>query len=137
MGNPRKHKLDYKLIERLAELGLTDKEIAHAIDIPYSTFEAYIPKDDKLKKALEKGKQSPNRRVEQALYRRALGYNITEVTEEGGQITKRVLKHLAPDVRAIELWLRNRMPDRWNTPQNLNLNLTLRDKVELARQLTN
>lgn len=136
MGVLRKHKLDYALIERLAELGLTDREIAHAIGVPIGTFEGYIPRDEKLRKALEKGKQAPNRRVEQALYRRALGYNVTEVIEEHGQVVKRVLKHLPPDVRAIEVWLRNRIPERWNIPQNFNLNLTMKDKAELVKKMS-
>jgi len=135
---PKKHtRLDYKLIERLASLGLTNKEIATALDINYATFEGYVGKNERLKEALTRGKDNPNKKVENALYKRALGYKTQEITKEltraGTIVTKTTIKELPPDVRAIEIWLRNRMPERWNTPQRFSAELTLRDMSELAR----
>lgn len=135
---PKKHtRLNYKLIERLASVGLTDKEIATVLNIKYNTFQGYKAHDEKLQQALETGQQDPNRKVENALYKRALGYDYLETTKEltkkGTVVTKLVKKHLPADVKAAEIWLRNRMPERWNTPQRFSADLTLRDMSDLAR----
>ena len=51
--------------------------------------------------------------VENALFRRAIGYEYDEVTYECGVETKRVRKHVVGDVTAQIYWLKNRRPDLW------------------------
>ena len=59
---------------------------------------------------------SPERQVEQALLRRALGLTVTEtrteVTEKGEK-TVTLEKEVPPDISAQMFWLKNRRPDRW------------------------
>ena len=67
-------------------------------------------------------------KVENALYKRAVGYTYNEVTresvkdqatgEESLQVTKVVTKQVMPDTTAQIFWLKNRRPDRWrNRPE--------------------
>ena len=66
--------------------------------------------------------------MENALYKRAVGYTYNEVTresvkdqatgEDSLQVTKVVTKQVAPDTTAQIFWLKNRRPDRWrNRPE--------------------
>lgn len=55
--------------------------------------------------------------VEAALYTLATGYTTTEIREvtkgERTEITT-ITKQEPPNMKAIELWLFNRLPERWN-----------------------
>lgn len=71
---------------------------------------------------------NPEKQAEDALLRRALGFQQKEIYSEdmidkksGEQleILKRrvVSKEIAPDVRALLFWLKNRCPQRWSEKQ--------------------
>lgn len=104
-------KLDY--ITQMAREGLIEKDIAHNLGVSESTFCGYKKKHPELVEALMEGKEVADARVESALYKRATGYTYDEITYEDGVETKRITKHLAPDVTAGIFWLKNRRPDRW------------------------
>jgi len=60
--------------------------------------------------------------IERSLVRRATGYTYTETTKEPNSngemvITKRVKKHIAPDVAAIKHWQVNMQSERWKDKQ--------------------
>lgn len=68
--------------------------------------------------------EDPQDEVEKALLRRALGFRQEEIhtedvcdkkTGEVLEAVKRrtVVKEIAPDVRALLFWLKNRRPGRW------------------------
>lgn len=68
--------------------------------------------------------EAPRDEVEQALLRRALGFRQEEVHTEDlcdkktGEVLesvrrRTVVKDIAPDVRALLFWLKNRRPARW------------------------
>ena len=67
--------------------------------------------------ALKKGKEVVDIQVENALLKRALGYEFVEVTKElaetGLIVTKKVTKQQAPDTTAAIFWLKNRKPNEW------------------------
>ena len=71
--------------------------------------------------ALGVSKDVTNSKVEQALLKRALGYEYDEITKElvEGQMrtTKVIRKHVSPDVKACLSWLFSRRPDRWRAQQ--------------------
>lgn len=67
-------------IEGWARDGLTDKQIAQNIGVAYSTFRVWVKKFPALSAALKKGKEVVDRQVENALLKRALGYEFTERT---------------------------------------------------------
>lgn len=70
---------------------------------------------------LKKGKEVIDRQVENALLKRALGYEYKEIKEkeEAGVITERTttIKQVIPDTTAQIFWLKNRKPDKWRDKQ--------------------
>jgi hypothetical protein len=133
-------KLDEVL--KWAKDGLSDKQIAMNLGIAYSTFREYRDKHSALSAILKKGKESSNKQVENALFKRALGYDYEEVIEElitnditgieELKVVKKVTKVAHPDTTAIIFWLKNRMPDKWkNDPHKVDIDkevLKLRQK---------
>ena len=79
------------LIEGWARDGLTDEQIAKNMGVSYSTLKAWKNKYLTISTALKKGKEVVDYEVENALFKSALGGNVT----------------------AMIFWLKNRRPDRW------------------------
>ena len=104
-------------IEGWARDGLTDEQIAKNIGISRSTLNVWKDRYSDISDALKKGKDIIDRQVENALLKRALGYEYEEVKEkfEDGVITERTVtkKEVAPDTTAQIFWLKNRKPDKW------------------------
>lgn len=109
-------KLD--LVKGWARQGLTDEQIANNMGIGKTTLYDYKNKYPKFANALKKGKEVVDFEVENALLKRALGYNVEEYKKElvNGelQITEIKQKHIKPDTTAMIYWLKNRMPKYWN-----------------------
>lgn len=101
------------LLEGWARNGLTNEQIAQNIGINPKTLYAWINKESKISKTLKRGKEVVDFEVENALLKRALGYEYEEVTYENGIATKRVKKQVAPDTTAQIFWLKNRKPNNW------------------------
>ena len=108
------------LLEGWAKSGLTDEQIAKNIGINRTTLYDWKKKEVNIADALKKGKEVIDFEVENALLKRALGYEYEEETYENGILTKKVKKHVAPDTTAQIFWLKNRQVKKW------------RDKVEIA-----
>ncbi|MCD7887348.1 MAG: helix-turn-helix domain-containing protein [Clostridiales bacterium] len=104
------------LLEGWARRGLTDEQIAHNIGISRSTLKEWKAKYPAISATLKKSKDAADIQVENALFRRATGYEATETrVEETGEGTKTVTttKPVPPDVTAQIFWLKNRRPDLW------------------------
>jgi len=106
------------LIEGWAREGLTDEQIARCkIGINVATLYAWQKRFPKIRNALKKGKAPIDTMVENALLKRALGYEveeeIVEMTDGGKKHMRKVKRHIPPDNVAIIFWLKNRRPDRW------------------------
>lgn len=69
-------------IEGWARDGLADKQIAENIGVAYSTFREWVKKFPALSASLKKSKDVADRQVENALFKRAIGYEYTEDTYE-------------------------------------------------------
>lgn len=108
------------LLEGWARDGLTDEQIAKNIGINRTTLYDWKKKEVNIADALKKGKEIIDFEVENALLKRALGYEYEEETYENGILTKKVKKHVPPDTTAQIFWLKNRQVKKW------------RDKVEIA-----
>lgn len=129
-------------VRKWAKDGLSDKQIATNLGIAYSTFREYKKKFSALSAPLKEGKACAVKQVENALFKKALGYEYEEVTKEicmneetGKQelkITKVVTKRVHPDTTAIIFYLKNRMSDKWkNDPHKVKMDdaiLELRKK---------
>ena len=68
-------------IEGWARDGLTDEQIAHNMGISPSTLYEWKKKYPEISEALKKGKEVVDREVENALLKRALGYEYEEVKQ--------------------------------------------------------
>lgn len=119
------------LIEGWARDGLTDEQIAKNLNIAYSTFKEYKNKYPAFSATLKRGKEIVDYEVENALLKRALGYEYDEITYENGEEVKRVTKQVAPDTTAQIFWLKNRKPDKWRDKQVIESNNTVEVKNPL------
>lgn len=107
-------------IEGWARDGLTDEQIARNMGISPSTLYEWKKKYPEISEVLKKGKEVVDRQVENALLKRALGYDYEEVKtlieDVDGKKKKKVektVKHIVPDVTAQIFWLKNRKPEIW------------------------
>lgn len=121
------------LIEAWARDGMIEEDIAKKLGVAYSTFRTYRDRYSALSAALKRGQEVADVEVENALFKRALGYTYDEVTKEAGTVqdpetgelvnamvvTKRVTKEVQPDVTAQIFWLKNRRPDKWRDKQEI------------------
>lgn len=84
-------------------------------------FGHWMKESEDLRKALATSKEIADLSVEEALYRRAIGYDyweeVWELVEGEVIMTKKYKKHLPPDVKAILHWLWSRMPNQWRAVQ--------------------
>lgn len=91
------------------------------IGISKTAWWGWYRESEDLQRAVSTSKDVANLSVEEALYRRATGYNYWEETweliEGELRLTKKTSKHVAPDVKAILSWLYNRMPNQWRAIQ--------------------
>ena len=116
-------------VECWARDGLIDEQIAKNLGVAYSTFKTYKVKFPALMAALKKGKEIIDYEVENALLKRALGYQYNEVTQEKVwsdelgmhelSVVKVVTKEVNPDTTAQIFWLKNRKPAQWRDKQDI------------------
>lgn len=127
-------------VEGWARDGLIDEQIIENIGISKDTFYRWKKLHIEFSDALNKGKEFVDRQVENALLKRALGYEYEEVTQEimedattGRQRmaeTKRVRKQVAPDTTAQIFWLKNRKPGEWRDKKDIDANVNVNKKLE-------
>ena len=105
------------LLEGWAREGLTDEQIAKNAGIKIRTFYEWMERFPQIAQAIKKGKAPVDFEVENALLKRAKGYEweetTTEIDSNGKKHIKKVTRHVPPDVGAIVFWLKNRKRDRW------------------------
>lgn len=116
------------LVECWARDGLTDKQISNNLGISTTTFYEYKKNYPEFSESLKRGKEIVDYEVENALLKRALGYEFEEKTyetrwdENQGRfrevLTKKVRKEVVPDTTAQIYWLNNRKPKQWRNKRN-------------------
>lgn len=109
------------MLEGWARDGLSDEQIADNMGIASSTYYEWLKKHREISEAIKRGKAPVDIQVENALLKRALGYDWTETTEEiygdGKKHVKSILRHVPPDPASMVFWLKNRKPKYWrNNP---------------------
>ena len=119
------------LIEGWARDGLTNEQIAHNIGVNIDTLFEWRKRFPEISEALKNGREVADRTVENALYKKATGYEYEEVTEElrfdkaTGEkrmvVTKRVKKTVPPDTAAQIFWLKNRKPGEWRDKRDVEM----------------
>lgn len=137
-------------IEGWARDGLTNKQIAQNIGVSERAFTRWVKDFESISSALKRGKAPVDIQVENALLKRALGYEYEEKTTEIEEIPyigkdgkehiktkkhiKKTVKQVAPDVTAQIYWLKNRRPDKWRDRQE-QIITTVEDLTPLAEML--
>ena len=121
-------------LEGWARDGLTDEQIAQNIGISRDTLYAWKKKYPDISDTLKRGKEVVDRQVENALLKRALGYEYEEVKEkyEGNVMTERTVtkKEVVPDVTAQIFWLKNRKREAWADRQNIEISQPIDDSIK-------
>lgn len=121
-------------IEGWARDGLVDEQIAQNIRISRDTLYAWKKRYPDISDALKRGKEVVDRQVENALLKRALGYEYEEVKEkfEGNAMTERTVtkKEVVPDVTAQIFWLKNRKREAWADRQNIEISQPIDDSIK-------
>jgi transposase len=135
------------LVEKWCRDGLDEEQVAKNLGISRSTLEVYKKKYPDIMDALKKGKEPFITEVENALAKRALGFEWEQIktyirVEEGKEVKyqERVTKYCPPDVAACFILLKNKdkkgnQGEGWaNNPVKLNLDRELLDfKKEMER----
>jgi ACT domain-containing protein len=129
-----KSKYETDVLPRLVEIeawkrdGLTDEQIFKNLGISKDTFYKYKDKYADFSDALKKGKEVADIEVENALFKRAVGYKYKEVIKEVKEIdgkkstyVKEVIKEMPGDVAAQIFWLKNRKSSKWKDKQDIDI----------------
>lgn len=107
-------------IESWARMGLTDEQIAKNMGISAVTLYEWMKKYPNISKSIKKGKAPIDFEVENALFKRAIGYEYEEVETTIEEIDgkqrkriKKIKKVVLPETSAMIFWLKNRKPEQW------------------------
>lgn len=117
-------------VKQWCKNGVSEKVIASNLGIAESTFHEYKKKYPEFLECLKKGKAGADEEVENALFKKACGYNakikktfkckVVEYDDYGKKVREEeILKeafdevHVSADTTAQIFWLKNRMPERW------------------------
>ena len=110
-------------LEAWARDGLTDEQLAAKIGITATTLYDWKNKYPVISEALKRGKEVVDVEVENALLKRAMGYEYTETrteTADDGTVKTIVMqKTMPPDTTAQIFWLKNRRPAAWRDKQQV------------------
>ncbi|MBE6380972.1 MAG: hypothetical protein E7047_08590 [Lentisphaerae bacterium] len=123
MKEPLYRRETAEIVSALISYGIDATELPRLLGVSAERFQKWQKQHRELKDAL----QTPGvaDRAEAALLKRALGFQISEesaeelVDKKSGELLE-ILKHrtitkeVAPDVRALLFFLKNRYPERWS-----------------------
>ena len=122
-GRPSKFKAEYAdQAAKLCRLGATDAQLADFFEVSVSTIALWKVKHAEFSDAIKVPKAEADERVEQSLYRRALGYEHDEVdikVIDKAVVVTPIRKYYPPDTTAAIFWLKNRRPEEWRDKQEL------------------
>jgi hypothetical protein len=116
-GRPSSFKPEYvEQARKLCELGATDREVAEFFGVTEQTLNNWKTAHPVFFESLKLGKEAADNRVEQSLYRRALGYShdSVHISNYQGEVTQTpIVEHYPPDTTAAIFWLKNRRRESW------------------------
>ncbi|MFV0501708.1 MAG: helix-turn-helix domain-containing protein [Bacteroidales bacterium] len=122
--------------------GATNTDLSKMLGIGRTTLTKIIMAYPNFREMLKQGKTEADLFVENALYKRAIGYEVEESTTEvrvekdgSGTTTyvRKTKKHIAPDTTAGIFWLKNRKPDMWREKKDVNIESPF---LELMKSVT-
>jgi len=157
-GRPRIYdeKFNHMAFVACSEGGFTDKKLAMLFGVNEKTINAWKKDFPKFCKSILEGKDIADcQKVEKSFFKIANGYSYNEtikkpiilkdaegnpiITETGRPKTKMVVtkvtrKHVAPNEKAGEFWLRNRQQERWPDKQNIDHGIS-KDLIDHSEKL--
>lgn len=123
-----------KDIEKWISKGIKDVKIRQKLKIDHDTWIRYKKEHSELAELYAVKKELLVIGLEDSLYKKAHGYNVTEITKESVkdsetgkkslEITKTVAKHVPPDSTALIFALSNLDPENWKQ-KNPGLNVQI------------
>lgn len=117
VGRPTSFKPEFvEQARKLAALGATDREAADFFEVNEATIHRWKHTYPEFCESLKVGKETADARVEQSLYRRALGYShdaVKIMMADGAPVVEPYVEHYPPDTTAAIFWLKNRRPTEW------------------------
>lgn len=127
------------LVEKWGRDGLDESQIAKNLGISKSTLNLYKKQHPNFLNAIKRGKEPFIAEVENALAKRALGFeydeNKTYIKHEGGKTTRyteQTTKYYPPDVAACNIILKNKDKANWSdNPQKTDMD---RELLELKKK---
>lgn len=97
--------------------GMTEDEIASNLGVCRRTLFEYKLEHRELAEAMSRGKDDADAQVENALFKRACGYEIEEVEttikKDGTAIVRKTRKQVPPDTVSMIFYLKNRKAKDW------------------------
>lgn len=112
---------------------LTKGELAKKLGIAAKTLSLWERRYPEIKDALKQGREITDAQVENAILKKALGFETTEVKKvikaDGAEEVTTVQKSVPPDVSAASVWLKNRCPERWRDKPSDDNGLTKVDRI--------
>ena len=121
-------------LEGWARSGLTMQQISNNCGVTIQTRYNWFSKHPEIRKAVDKGKEVVDFEVENALYKSAVGYEVTEQQVDSKGNKRLVKKFVPPNVVAQIFWLKNRMPDKWRDKQQTeitgNVPIVIKDDIK-------
>ena len=131
------------LVGKWSRDGLTEEQICKNLGVCPDTLNEYKKKYPEIVEILKKGREVLITEVENALIKKALGFQFEEVEtyiqETGGvktQRVKKVLRYSPPDTGAIAFILKNRDKENWNdNPKMYELRKELLELQKKAQEI--
>lgn len=105
------------VVEGWARAGLSDEQVAKNLGIATGTIYEWKNRFPEFAEALKKGKEVVDFEVENALFRSAVGYTVTENGKE---------RYVPPNPTAIIFWLKNRKGDVWRDRRDVDVQACVR-----------
>lgn len=105
-------------IFELAKEGKSDNQIAKIIGVHPRTLGVWKQNSQEFYLTLKQMKAAADELVEASLYRRAVGFEVSETKTttdptSGQTIVQKTKKQLPPDPTSMIFWLKNRKPQEW------------------------
>lgn len=126
-----------ELLRSWSRDGYTYEDIARKIGISVPTLRGWREKFPEIDKALKVGREMIDYKVENALLKAALGYKvketkvIIETNRKNGDVVSTIRetteRDVAPNVTACQVWLYNRLPEKWKRNRDKVIELSDED----------
>ena len=132
--------------------GLTEREMARNIGVARSTISEWKKNFPEFSDTLKKGKEVADITIENALYKKATGYNVMlkktfkvkDIIYENGKKVRETEKlvegydemHVPADTTAQIFWLKNRKPNEWRDKREVAMDTNFEDLTPLAELLS-